>query len=161
MLERPVESKSKIVMKILGNPKGGAVIEPGKQHYLGRVYGKATGISERADPTGNVYKGLKGTFQGEPADITKPIIRSALIYLPRGFFEIVETQFEGDNPAAEVSFAFDVYTQPADNAAGYEYSLSHVIKPDAKDPLDDMAEQLAAVKPKQLTGPKTGEKSTS
>lgn len=124
-----ISIKSKITMKELGNPKVGAGLEKGQVHFLGRVLGFASGQIQKLSDDGEVLMGLKGTFKATRADGTE--LRSGVLYLPGGIQEAVSEAIPDDD--GRVQFAFDLFTEPSDNKAGYSYIAKPVFTPKTED----------------------------
>src|SRR5665213_4082330 len=82
--------KSKLVPKDLGNPKIVLTLPSGQDKYiLGTIIGIASDIFTRTDPQMKTYEGLKGSFEGTPADKTKDVVQSGVLYLPSGIHELI------------------------------------------------------------------------
>lgn len=127
-----VETKSKIVMKTLGNPKVGAALEVGQRFFLGRVVGMVSGVVRKLGDDGETLEGLKGSFKAYSGD-GKRVTLSGVCYLPGGINEGVIAAGEQSN--GEVQFAYDIFTQPATNKAGYEYVALPLTDLSVADPL--------------------------
>lgn len=139
--------KSKLAGKMLGNPKAGALLKDGERHYVGRIFGVANGVKKGTNQTGDPYLGLRGSFEGRPADTENyDTVQSGVCYLPGGIAEMIAAAIESlpEDASPNVQFAFDLYTKKANNPIGYEWDTVPVIETKEADPLSAMRTAIEA-----------------
>lgn len=150
MATRKTAIKSKLVMKDLDEPAKVKGLPVGVQEFnLGRVVGRARSVITRNMPNGDTFYGLSGDFKGTPTAEDRDIVRSGILYLPNGVFELVADQLrdpatgEVHEDVSEVAFIYDVKSVKATNAAGYSWAFVPVLEPAADDPLAQLEAQVA------------------
>lgn len=145
--------KAKLQMKDLGPPKGVFKLseegDTDTAFLLGTCIGIASGIKNGIAPDAKPYTGLKGTFEGVPADPKRDTVRSGVCYLPSGFQEPIEAALADGN--ATVRFAFEVYTVRSSAPIGYSYKLKQLSAPSAVDPLSEFRSEIPALAPPKAT----------
>jgi hypothetical protein len=148
-----VELKSKLTVKVLGNPKRLLGLPDSVQRlHLGDLLGTATGVARKSDAKGDVFEALEGVFEGISAE-SGEVYRSGLLYLPGGFQEAIASELKRDSTSA-VSFAYQVFVERSTNAIGYSYAMRPGdMGESAKDPFAAQRAALTALAPKsnQLT----------
>src|SRR5271154_5375006 len=116
MMTRRQTIKSKLVLKDLGNPKRiASEPETTRSITLGSIYGQVWGTEDKTAPTGEVFVGFKGAFQGVPLDPAQPIIMSDTMYLPPGPYGLLMERVKTLEPGDTVEFAMDVEVHRATN----------------------------------------------
>lgn len=135
---------SKITPKDLGNPRAAAALDyndPNAAHFLGEVMGRATGTKAVVDArTDSLYHPLTGDFMAIRGTDSKKI-RSGVLYLPGGIHDLLKAAFEGDDPAREVEFWYEIWTKPVSTPPGYAYMLVNKVQTARTDPLAHLMEQ--------------------
>lgn len=139
---------AKLSVKTMGcNP---ALGKEGRVH-IARIFGVANGIKIAKGTNGDILYGVTGDFRGQRPDKPGETWQSGVLYLPAGINELVLNAVDtgevdkNDKPVyAEIQFAFDVFSKPASNPAGYQYEATPIV--DAKE-TDKMAELAAALPP--------------
>lgn len=136
--QRDISQQRKLTVKDLGNPKKVDADTP--RLILGTIIGRIISIKDIVDAKGEAFPALVGTFEGEPADPGKDIVRANLLFLPSGFQEpliAAYRELQGDDPKKEVSveFAYEVASVTASNAQGYSYAFRPIFQQAAQDPL--------------------------
>jgi hypothetical protein len=139
--------KSKIVPgKDLGQPKAVTLLPDGQNRMLmGTVIGVVSKVITRTMPTGDVYEGLSGNFEAIPTDPKLPTIRSGVLYLPDGFFELIADPLKTIQQADEtatLTFGLEVYAVKAGNPQGYSWEYVQLGQPAKDDPLARVRETL-------------------
>ena len=147
--ERETETKSKMVIKDLGNPK--LVDEKNPRVILGTIFGRVTG-TKVTEIRGETFIGLTGAFEGVPENPEWPIVQSGVCYLPGGFQEpILEAM--GPDGKGVVEFAYECAAVHANNPIGYSYAFKPLLKrTGATDPLAAMKAEVDAGR-KKLPAP--------
>lgn len=139
--------KNKLVLKDLGDPK--SIFKGDKPLIvLGTIVGIATGIFSKADgkdPT-KIFSGLKGTFEGIPADQKEDAVQSGVLYLPDGIYNMLAANFQGENAATSIQFAIEVQVKKATNPIGYEFGFVQKGKLATADPLASLKEAAGLAK---------------
>lgn len=135
-----VTIKSKLVFKDLGEPAAVKLLPEGQTKILlGTIVGIADGIKVSKGADGiTEFRGLKGTFEGVPADPKRDTVKSGVAFLGDAFqADIIALLDEKDGPES-VSFAYEVWVVKAPNAAGYSWALAPKMPAAANDPLSEM-----------------------
>lgn len=155
--------KTKLVLSDLGSPKAVTAEDfQGKEMLLGTIIGLASAIKVAKGTDGiTEFHGMKGTFEGTPADPKRNVILSSVCYMPDDFQDPVLNLLrgreavgkEGDDdyrppvaPVEEVKIAFEVYAIKADNPQGYSWMLKPLMDYKANDPLAALRAEIAEVK---------------
>lgn len=137
--------RNKLTLKDMGNPSMVKAMEGDKaKHVLGLIIGIASSVRRRAnktDPT-KMDEGLLGDFESVPSDTKIDRVRSGVLYLPEGMFNLIASKLEGENAADSVQFAIEVATVKAANPAGYTWSFTPKLETAAADPLAAMRDAL-------------------
>lgn len=141
-----VEQRTKLTLKDIGEPSR-VKSSAEKALYLGRLVGVAAKFVERKSADGmEVFEGLAGNFRIVPDDPNFPTLESGVLFIPDAFHNMCAGNLrdaQKTDPAATVTFAFDVAAVKANNPAGYSWSFLPVIEnPNAKNPLDDILKAL-------------------
>ena len=151
-----VSIKSKLVPgKDLGNPSNVKNLKDGETRLLmGTVIGEVSRMVTRTMPTGEVYEGFGGTFEAIPADPNLPTVRSGVLYLPGGFFELIANPFKemsASDDTARLQFGFEVYAVKDSNPQGYAWQYVPLGEPGKSDPLAAIRSSLGVGGQAQLT----------
>ncbi len=154
--------KSKIVPgKDLGEPSAVKLLQgDNAELMMGTVFGIVSGIIQRKMPTGEVYEGLKGTFQAVPADPKRDTITSGVCYLPSGFYELIADPFkalQAEDETATLKFGFEVSAVKANNPAGYSWKYQPLVEPSKDDPLATFRAELSQAGAKLAVTDQSGE----
>lgn len=140
MAIRPLILKAKLVPKDIDNPKKIAALKDDVQTFvLGQIFGIATEVVERLMPQPNgdtvTFYGLGGQFKAIPADETRPIVQSGVMFLPSiGILEKIADALEAGE--TDIKLAFEIAVRRASNPAGYEWVFSPLM--DVEDPSDPL-----------------------
>ena len=159
--------KGKITLGDLGAPALIKTLPPDKlvggKYFVGSLMGKASGFVERtalkAEPGKEVMEGLSGFFRGIPSDLQRDEMESGVLFIPDAFHNLIATKLreaQAKDATAEVEFAFDAYSIPAKNPAGYSWELRPAIEMQGVDPLESLAKKMALLKDnraKQIAAP--------
>ena len=142
-----VEILPKISVKTVGADGAAAKVYK-KDVPLMRVWGQARNIKATTGNDGSPVFGLTGAFRATNI-AEKKEFASAVLYLPGGILEMIldplEQILNGDDKAAKqngVEFAFDIFSLPATNKAGYTFKAASLIESRQTDPLAAMTEAL-------------------
>lgn len=108
--------------------------------FLGTLIGIASGFLERssADKT-ETFEGLTGQFRSVPANPVLDELESGILWIPTAFHNLIADKLRDaktKDPAATISFAFEVTTVRAKNPAGYSWDLRPLMDDVASNPLD-------------------------
>lgn len=130
-------------------------VQRGVKQTLMRVFGQCDKVK-----LGNTAYGETVEFQGqfEATDaLTGEVYRGARLFLPPVIQEMVRAEViaaEEANGAgkAGVQFAFDIGADSANNAHGYQYTITPLTAPSAADPLAAMKAQLIGNAPSLQIG---------
>ena len=122
-------------------------VQRGIKQNLMRVFGQCDKIK-----LGNTAYGETVEFQGqfEAIDaLTGEVYRGSRLFLPPVIQEMVRAEVLAAEAAngegkAGVQFAFDIGADSANNAHGYQYTITPLTAPSAADPLAAMKAQLLA-----------------
>ena len=139
----PKMNNGTIVTDSSGTPIMETVQRGIKQEVM-RVYGQCDKIK-----LGNTTFGETVEFQGQFEAInilTGEIYRGSRLFLPPVLTDMVRNQVlaAGDNG---IQFAFDIGIDSANNAHGYQYTITPLAAPAANDPLEQMKAALLANAP--------------
>lgn len=147
--------KSKLVFKDLGEPALVKTLPEGQTKLmLGTIIGIADGIKIAKGPDGvSAFEGLKGTFEGVPADPTKDTVRSGVTFLGDAFQADIVALLKSDDAPESVSFAYEVWVVKAANPAGYSWALAPKMKATEADPLSAMRALVAREEKPALEAP--------
>lgn len=141
---------TKMSIKTLGCNPGEAKVRGGDVP-VARFMGMARGIKETTGNNGDPTYALTGAFEGINLQNGRKF-RSAVLYLPGGIQELIlqplDDALSGTaqapaDPTASLSFAFDIYSFPATNPAGYSYRAVDLVIAGRADPLADLKSQIA------------------
>lgn len=132
--------KSKLVFKDLGEPALVKALPEGQDKMLlGSIIGIADGIKLAKGPDGvSQFEGLKGTFEGVPADPKRDTVRSGVAFLGDAFQADILALLKDENGPETVSFAYEVWVVKAKNPAGYSWALAPKMPAAEADPLSSM-----------------------
>lgn len=159
---------TKLVFANIGDPKKALALMPDneKEAPIGYIMGIASDIHrvERTKPDGSgkeIFVGMKGTFEGMPADPTKDGYTSGICYMPEAFLtQLFEQLFSEENggtkwagnpwsdkyeagkPGKPIKFAAESGILRANNPQGYSWYLRPVGERQSYDPLADMREAI-------------------
>jgi hypothetical protein len=137
---------SKITVKTVGARPAKAA-ESKAREMLMRVYGVASGlkisrnVNER---TGEKDVALKGDFRARNLE-TGELYSSGILYLPSGIHDLIQAPLDvaqANNESAEVTFALDVFSQPATNASGFGYGAIVLGEPAENDAVARLAKEI-------------------
>jgi hypothetical protein len=146
---------SKMSIKTIGcNPRAAAAMEHGKGNFIAlcRIYGMATGSKAIEDSTsGVIHQPLTGNFEAQNFQTNK-IIRSGILYLPKGIHDMILEAVGQLKPKESVNFALELRAVPASNPIGYSYEAIPLIKPVEVDPLEAMRQALPRLEPLKAIG---------
>lgn len=139
---------TKMTVKTIGcNAKDGS----DERTLLCRIFGIASGIKVAEGKDGDILYGLTGDFRGINAKTPETTYHSGVLYLPGGVNEMLVAAVDTgeldakDKPIyGEVKFAFDLYSKPANNPAGYQYEAVPVVDTVENDAMAELASQLPA-----------------
>jgi hypothetical protein len=147
--------KPKLVFKDLGEPAAVKLLPEGQTRLLlGTIVGIADGIKIAKGADGiSEFKGLKGTFEGVPADTSKPITKSGVAFLGDAFQADIVALLEDEKGPDSVSFAYEVWVIRATNAAGYSWALVPKMQAAPNDPLAEMRKLVERPNVKALEAP--------
>lgn len=120
--------------------------EQGTKLAIARIFGKATKVTYQPDKDrGTTFTVFNGNFEGiNLQDGT--VLRSGKLFLPPGIQEVMENAIKTEqakDPAASVSFAFEIRAVQATNPIGYSYEAASLKPPQAEDELSDLRAAIA------------------
>lgn len=119
---------------------------------LAVILGEASGIKQVDDPAhGTIHEALTGRFQATNCE-TGDVVRSGMLYLPKGIHETVTAAVKKAEDGDVVRFALRVRSVRAENPAGYSYEAVPLLKPEESDPLDKLAAEIGAGMPQKALG---------
>lgn len=138
-----IQIKNKLVFKDLGNPKTVDFEKLGTDKFLlGTIVGIATAtVTKKAADGLSEFTGLKGNFEGIPADPTRDTIQSGVAFLGEAFQSPIEALLNGDennDPVESVKMAFELYVTKAANPQGYSWALKPLTEATPNDPLAEL-----------------------
>jgi hypothetical protein len=145
---------SKITVKSVGSRPANAA-ETKQREMLMRVYGVASdlkisrNINERS---GEKDVALKGDFRAINLK-TGERFSSGLLYLPAGIHDLIQAPLDiakANNETAEVTFALDVFSQPASNPSGFSYGATVLGEPTENDAVARIEADISKVAPLQI-----------
>lgn len=167
--ERETQFIKKLASKNLGDPAQivSDQYKEGETVWLGIIYGRASGLSYRADPGDETKQsvGLTGVFKGIPADPDLPIFKATRCYLPGEYQDIMVANVrkisplgDGETPMPKkgqpinqvgnvVDFALKIGVQKMfrkDKTWGYMYVGDEIGDTAATDPLEEMEKKMGA-----------------
>jgi hypothetical protein len=134
-------------------------VQRGIRQNLMRVFGQCDNVKPITTQYGTSIE-FQGNFEATNA-ITGEVFRSTKLFLPDIIEGLVHSEVQAaleasDNGKAGVQFAFDIGADSANNAHGYQYTITPLTKPTAADPLEAMRAQLLGnVAPLQLANAPT------
>lgn len=161
--------RSKLTLTMLGNAsivKTMTTEELAKsrgKYLVGTIYGQARDLISRSSPDGlgENYEGLRGSFIGVPSDSARlDEIESGVLFIPDAFHNLVADKLrevKKTSETATVEFAFECYSIPAKNPAGYSWELISAVPFEGKHPLENImqrAKQLTDARPRAIAGGK-------
>lgn len=137
---------SKITAKGIG--ADAAKGKTGRVH-LYRVYGKAGGIKVAEGKDGDAVYGLVGDFRAINPEEPNRVYQSGILYLPGGINEMVvqavntgNVDDKGRPVYNEVKFAFDIFSKPATNPAGYQFEAQAIVDAKETDVMIELQNEL-------------------
>ena len=117
--------------------------------HLARIFGIASGIKVAKGTNGDILYGVTGDFRGQIPDAPEDTYQSGVLYLPSGINELLlqavdsgEVDKNNKPVFREVKFAFDIFSKPASNPAGYQYEATPVIDAKETDAMSELSSQL-------------------
>lgn len=151
--ERAKVVKAKLAMKDLG--KAQTVREEKGENatlYLGRVVGVANRTKRGTNQQGQPFVGLVGTFQGIPADTSRPIVQAPVCYLPNYICEMVAAEIENapEGELYQANVAVDVFSVKNETPIGFQYTVTSLIDTQAENPAQKL---LASISNKPVAVP--------
>lgn len=115
-------------------------VQRGIKQNLMRVFGQCSRIKLGNTAFGETVE-FQGTFEATDA-LTGEVYRSNRLFLPPVLTDMVRAQVvaeQGDsNNDVAVQFAFDIGADSANNAHGYQYTITPLTAPSKADPLEAM-----------------------
>lgn len=146
--------RTKLALKDLGEPAMIKTLpekEQAKGYFLGTLAGIATGFVTRKNPKDEteVFEGLAGTFRSIPSSEERDELESGILFIPDAFHNMIAgplKQMLATDANAQLKFAFEIFSVPAKNPAGYSWSFTPLADPDVKNPMDEFLSGLGSVK---------------
>lgn len=136
---------SKLTIATMGCNSGQAKVDQ-KEVPVARFVGRARGIKEAKGKDGEAVFALSGSFEGTNLQNGRTFA-SGTLYLPGGVQDLILASLDAALDAdatASLDFAFDVYSFPAPNAAGYSYRTIDLFPATRVDPLAELKSALEA-----------------
>lgn len=121
---------------------------------LARIMGAARGIKVTEGKGGDATYALTGNFFGRNIQSGEDY-QSAVLYLPGGVQELIlgplddalsGTPGQPADPNAVVTFAFDIYSFPAPNPAGYSYRAVDIAAAKRINPIQGLMDEISATR---------------
>jgi hypothetical protein len=102
-----------------------------------RIYGVVSAIEHGSSDKGS-WTRLKGNFEAANLQ-TGETFMSGACFLPGIVSDLIANQFDPDGSlGAEVQFAFDIGSEPADTATGYSYTVKPLVEPKQSSAIAEM-----------------------
>lgn len=117
----------------------------GQAAPLCKIYGNAMKLKPYTMDDGTQTFAVIGTFEAVDSE-TGEVFRSSRLFLPEGVHEtlIDAVKVLPDDPAASVTFGFDVRSVPSASPAGYSYQTRPLLQNVNSDPLSALRGEIGA-----------------
>ena len=164
MVERSVEMKAQMGAGDLGNIREiKDKLEDKQEYWLGTIFGRARGLSYRANPQdpNTPSIALTGIFEGLPHDPDRALVRATRLFLPASVQGILVAAVRGDKKDAinkapargkavemagnEIEVVVEVgIRRNTKTEIGFEYITAYKPRANEIDPLSEMRKSLPA-----------------
>ena len=156
-----VIQKSKVTHHAWADPK--PFKEGETKKLIGTIVGRSIGVKTVKMPNGDMYSGLRGSFEATNAD-TGEVTVGGICYLPSGFHDLILGKYDGladGEKEPVVEFAYRVFSVPATNPQRFSYAFEPVLPPEEADDLAHLRKALAGKAAKAIASEgKTGQGGT-